>query len=428
MVIKIAVIGSKDFIQQVLFISHQMEEIEIEPYMYSHPKESLQIMQYLKPCDVIFFSGALPYYISKEMIEQLRIPNIYLQQDETALASSLLSILYHENIRPERISIDLMDASFVTNVFTDIGVSCTPHVMDYQDMLPNMFGIEEIVQFHFSLYKLGMVDLALTSVHAVYDKLIEIGVPTKRMIDPTKAIIQGVWDAKAKAQMVKSHSATVAVCLMSFLSSQNVQYELLDTFSRRVNGSFRQVDETSYILYTTRGDIEMLMKTNVIHELLVQSQGAVALGFGYGSTVKEAEQHAKVAESFARNNEMESCFYILTDEKELLGPFPKEKKVYSLKNNHPQFVKMAKETKLSPVNLSKIIQFSGSRSSLQFTAADLSDYLQVTRRTAERILKKLVEHDYATICGEEMPYQKGRPRTLYELKLPVYSVHTKPQA
>lgn len=421
MVTKIAVIGSKDFTKQLLQVAHQIEEIEIEPYIYSHPKESPEIIRYLKPCDVIFFSGALPYYISKGMTEQLRIPNIYLQQDETALASSLLSILYHENIRPERISIDLMDASFVTNVFTDINISNTPHVMDYQNRLPNMLEVEEITEFHASRYKLKMVDLALTSIHAVYDKLTEMGIPAKRMIDPTKAIIQGLRDAKAKAQLAKSHLATVAACVMSFLSSQNVQSELLSTFSRCVNGSFRKINETSYILYTTRGDIEMLIKTNVIHDIFLQSQGAIALGFGYGSTVKEAEQHAKIAENFARNNELESCCYILTGEKQLLGPFPKEQKMYSLKNNHPQFVKMAKETKLSPANLSKIIQFSQSRSDLQFTAADLSDYLQVTRRTAERILKKLVEHKYAVICGEEMPYQKGRPRTLYELKLPVYS-------
>lgn len=421
MVTKIAVIGSKNFMKQLLGVAHEIEEIEIEPYMYSHPKESLEIIKHLKPCDVIFFSGAIPYYISKDMIEQLRIPNLYLQQDETALASSLLSILYHENVKPERVSIDLTNASFVTNVFADIGIFSTSNIMDYKNMPQNMMlEVEEITEFHASRYKLGMVDFALTSIHAVYDKLIEIGVPAKRMIDPVKSIIQGLRDAKAKAQLVKSHLATVAACVVSFLSSQNVKLELLNEFSRHVNGSFRKITDTSYILYTTRGDIEMVMKTNVIHGMFAQSQGAIALGFGYGSSVKEAEQHAKIAENFARNNEFESCCYILTNEKQLLGPFPQEQKMYSLKNNHPQLVKVAKDTKLSPANVSKIIQFSQSRAELQFTAADLSDYLQVTRRTAERILKKLVEHKYAIVCGEEMPYQKGRPRTLYELKIPIY--------
>ncbi|MDD1368253.1 hypothetical protein PTB13_09285, partial [Bacillus sp. MHSD17] len=51
--------------------------------------------------------------------------------------------------------------------------------------------------------------------------------------------------------------------------------------------------------------------------------------------------------------------------------------------------------------------------------SDLSEYLQVTRRSTERLLKKLVDYGYAHICGEEMPYQQGRPRAIYELNLPL---------
>ena len=114
-----------------------------------------------------------------------------------------------------------------------------------------------------------------------------------------------------------------------------------------------------------------------------------------------------------------SLFYILTSDKDLFGPFPKEQRVQSLKNDNPELMKIAKETKLSPANLSKIIQFSQSHPSLKFTA-DLSEYLQVTRRSTERLLKKLVDYGYAHICGEEMPYQQGRPRALYELNLPLF--------
>ncbi|MEI4622513.1 transcriptional regulator [Bacillus pfraonensis] len=423
MVIKIAVIGSHDFMQQLLPVAHRMEDIEIEPYIYALPKESPEIIQHLNPCDVIFFSGALPYYISKEIREQMPIPSVYLQQDEMAFATSLLSVLYHQNIRPERISIDLVDSSFVTNVFHDIGIKNTPHVMGYQDMFPKMIEINEIVTFHYSKYQSGLIDLALTSVHAVYDELIERGVPAERMLDPTKSMIQGLQDAKAKAQLAKSNSATVAVCFVSFSSEHHMPIEHLNMFARGIHGSFRQVDKTSYVLYTTRGDIEGFINTSSFQTLFNNSKDPIALGFGYGSTVREAEQHAKIAQGFAANHPIESCCYILTDEKELLGPFPKEKKVHSLKNDHPELLKIAKETKLSPANLSKIIQFSKSRSSLQFTAADLSDYLQVTRRTTERILKKLVDYGYANICGEEMPYQQGRPRAIYELKIPIYSFY-----
>ena len=67
--------------ETLLPIAHKIEEIEIDPYIYLHPAESSELLKRLKPCDFIFFSGALPYYMAKEIREQLRIPSTYLQQD-----------------------------------------------------------------------------------------------------------------------------------------------------------------------------------------------------------------------------------------------------------------------------------------------------------------------------------------------------------
>ncbi|UYX52923.1 transcriptional regulator [Bacillus thuringiensis] len=420
MMIKIAVVGSKEFMENLLPIAHKLEEIEIDPYMYLHPAESSELLKRLKPCDVIFFSGALPYYMAKEIREQLRIPSTYLQQDETTVASSLLSIIYHQSIPPHKISIDLVDRSFITNVFHDIGLKETPQVMDYENMLWSNNEIKSIIDFHLAKYQSGEVDLALTSIHAVYDELQKIGIPSERMIDPTQSIIHGLKDAKIKAELAKSHSATVGACMISSLELRKSLIEQLDVISKELRGSFKQVDDMTFILYTTRGDIESIIKTNMIDNVFTSIEGRIAIGFGYGKTVKEAEQNAKIAQGFAKNNPIDRCFYILTSDKELFGPFPKDQRVQSLRNDHPELVKIAKETKLSPANLSKIIQFSQSHPSLKFTAADLSEYLQVTRRSTERLLKKLVDYGYAHICGEEMPYQQGRPRAMYELNLPLF--------
>ncbi|WP_257347302.1 transcriptional regulator [Pseudalkalibacillus decolorationis] len=421
MTTKIAVIGSADFINNIFSIAPRIEDIEIEPYVYQQPQEAAELIRLLKPCDAVFYSGVLPFYFSKEMQEQLPIPVLFLEQDEMAISSSLLSINYHQNIAIERISIDLIDSSFVENVLTDIGIDRAPrHVMDYADMLPNKFDATEIIDFHHSRFKSGETDFALTSVHAVYDELQQLGVPSQRMLDPTKALIRGLQDAKAQAESAKNHSATVAVSYISLPVPHGVQNNYLDVFANYIHASVQQIDDSSFKLYSTRGDIESLMKNGAFHELLLNWQEPVTVGFGYGATTAEAEQNAKIARSFATKHENESCGYILTEEKELLGPYPKENKTQRLRNDHPELLQIAKETKLSPANLSKIIQFSKSRQSLQFTAADLSNYLQVTRRSTERILKKLVDHGSVKIVGEEMTYQQGRPRAIYELNIPIY--------
>ena len=419
MMIKIAVVGSKEFMETLLPIAHKLEEIEIDPYVYLHPAESSELLKHLKPCDFIFFSGALPYYMAKEIREQLRIPSTYLQQDETTVASSILSVMYHQGVQPHKISIDLVDRSFIINVFHDIGIKESPQVFDYENMLWSKDEINRVIDFHVAKYQSGEAHLALTSIHAVYDELQKIGIPSERMIDPKQSIIQGLKDAKIKAELAKSHSATVGACIISSLELRDGLLEKLDVISKELRGSFKTIDEMTFILYTTRGDIESIIKTNMINNLFASIEGTIAIGFGYGKTVKEAEQNAKIAQGFAKNNPIDHCFYILTSDKELFGPFPKEQRVQSLKNDNPELMKIAKETKLSPANLSKIIQFSQSHPSLKFTAADLSEYLQVTRRSTERLLKKLVDYGNVHICGGEMPYQQGRPRAIYELNLPL---------
>lgn len=421
MLTKIAVIGSADFIRSIISILPQVEEVEIEPYMYEQPEEAADLVKSLKPCDALFFSGALPFYFSKELHEALPLPSLYLEQDETAIAVSLLSLISRNNISIERISIDLTETSFIKNILADIGIHRAPlHVIDYADKLPNKFDIKSIVDFHFSRFQSGETDWALTSIHAVYDRLCELGVPAQRMIDPIKSLVRGLQDAKARAELTKSHSATIAAGYIPLNRLSELQEKHLDTLAREMNASIQQLEEAAFSLYSTRGDVETVMTNAVFQQFILTWQEPVTIGFGYGFTVAEANRNARIAHSFANQHKHESCAYILTEDKELLGPFPKETKTQRLKNDHPKLLHIAKETKLSPANVSKVIEFSKSRQSLQFTAADLSEYLQVTRRSTERILKKLADHGFVKVVGEEMTYHQGRPRAIYELNMPIY--------
>ncbi len=419
---KIAVVGSAEFMERINSVSLQIPDIEIDAYIYQEPQEVNNLMRTLQPCDVVFYSGALPYYFSKEWREQYQIPTLYLRQDEMAVASTLLSIFYEKKISLERISIDLSDASYVTNVLEDIEIEVQPlHVIDYHEMLEQQFDLTKIITFHQNLWNLGIIDLAITSVHAVHDQLEQLGVPVIRMNSPKIALIKGLQAAKSKADLIKSQSAKVAVGYINIDKLCSQKREMLNAFAHDIHASIQQKDETLFALYSTQGDIETLMKKDVWHDFFAKTNGDKHAGFGYGESMTEADQNAKIALRFAENERDESSVYILTENKELRGPFPQEHKQQRLINDHPKLLKIAKQTKLSPANLSKVIQFGKSRNSLHFTAANLSDYLQVTRRSTERILKKLVDHGYVRVIGEEMTYQQGRPRAVYELNIPLYN-------
>jgi hypothetical protein len=408
---KIAVIGSREFFNKLLTAAPQVPNITIEPYIYQQPQEACELVKNLKPCDVLFFSGALPYYFSKKHLENLTIPTLILTQDEIAVAASLLAITHKSKIPIERISIDLFDASNLNHVLSESEIRIEYlKIMDLQHMLEGNFNLDSIVQFHFNLWKKGLTETALTSVHAVYHRLQSLGVPAVRMADPEISLLRGLQTAKDQAALCKSKASQVAV---GYLSLQDPEQDQITNLAQTLNAYIQPLNPTLFVLYSTRGEIDK----NRLNDFLEKWHGNIVTGFGFGSTVIEADQHAKIALRFAEKELNSKSGYILTEDKELVGPFPYEYKQHSLKNDNPELIQVAKETKLSPSNLSKIIEFSKSRQSRQFTAVDLTDYLQVTRRSTERIIKKLVDTGYVKIVGEEMVYHQGRPRAIYELHI-----------
>ncbi|WP_034756318.1 hypothetical protein [Rossellomorea vietnamensis] len=418
---KIALIGSREFIEHVqTSIVPDLNTIELIPYIYGEPQEASLHIKNLTPCDAVLFSGALPYFFSKEECHTLSVPVLYLEQDETALVTSLLYILHHHGIEPDRVSIDLMDLSFIDHAQSDLHLKNPPrYVMDYKERLPHTFHIDDYTDFHRQLFQDGQTDMALTSIHAVYNRLVELHIPCMRMIDPAKSLIRTIHEAHAQSLLSKRKAATIAAARLS-IQEWDGEREHLHELARLMNGTLqKKEDDASYTIYSNRGSIEHFMESTDFHSLF-QLEHPVLAGFGYGPTAAEAEANAQTALSFARKVDPDGCAFILNEEKELSGPYPDNSKKQHLKSDTPDMLSLAKQLKLSPANLSKLVQFYKSRSARDFTAAELSDYMQITRRSTERILKKLVDNGSAKIIGEEMTYAQGRPRAIYELTFPIY--------
>lgn len=61
------------------------------------------------------------------------------------------------------------------------------------------------------------------------------------MIDLKQSIINGLKDAKIKAELAKSHSATVGACMISSLELREGLLEQLDVISKELRGSFKKL-------------------------------------------------------------------------------------------------------------------------------------------------------------------------------------------
>lgn len=409
--IRIAVLGSANFIDRLKELKHELVSTRLDYYIYQSPVDATEIIKNIKPCDVVFFSGSLPYLFAKEAVEKLPVPAHYLKQDEMVITTTLLSVYFSHHIPIEQLSIDLMEPQLIQNVLEDIGQSEQyPHMLK----IDPTFELEKVADFHARLYHSGKTSLAITSIHAVFHALQDKKIPIIRMLDSKSNILKGLEDARSLALLVKSESAKIAIGFIQ--SNQEITEEVLKKIAATIQANHIQTDYHLYTFISTQGNVQIALESNIMEKWFDLVSFPIKIAFGYGKTVIEATQNAKDALQYV----MENTAYLINDHKELLGPYPNQQQQVQLKTNDPKLVQIAKNTKLSPANLSKIMQFSRSHSSVEFTAHDLEVYLQVSRRTTERLLKKLVDHGYARVVGEEMTYQQGRPRSIYELSFPTY--------
>jgi hypothetical protein len=415
LLIKIAVIGSSDFCHRTEQLVKNRNDIELNWYRYTEPSEAPSLLQTLKPCDAILFSGSLPHIYSKKILEKMSIPAVYLQQDETAVAITLLQLSAQNQQDLSRVSIDVRKQSNIEHVINDLEQSIQlPFIYLIQDDEK----IEAITSYHQSLFLQGETDIAITSVHAVFEQLQQYTIPARKMIDPESTILRSIEQAKQQALLQKSNSAQIAVGIIKAESPDQKFESFIDKVSSIMQARWNEKDG-DYTLYTSRGNIESTLKSKEFSAVFQTLDSKAKLAFGYGESIIDATENANVALNLIQQSDGHS-FYVLDSNKKLLGPYPQSGAAVEMKNTNPELVKMAEKTTLSPANISKLMHYSQTRQTKQFTANDLSLYLNVSRRTAERTLKKLVEFDYAKIIGEEMTYRQGRPRALYEFNFHAY--------
>ncbi|MGG4498472.1 GTP cyclohydrolase IIa [Brevibacillus reuszeri] len=434
MIIRIAAISSDEFVPRIRKNIHADANIHLTTYTYQNPKESAALLDLIDDCDVLLFAGPLPYFFAKEQIEQKKWPAVYIPSDEYTISLSLFHTMLNVPGGLDHISIDMPKAAYIEKVAEELGLrSPSWYVTDYSEIVEEKgtkFDVEEVIRFHREHWERSESKFALTGVDYVYARLRELNIPCAPFIVPDKNIRDAIHQAVAYGQLKISKNSQIAVGIAAIDQAEGASYqaesqlqdatiillqELLELV-KETDASIQKLGMDQFIIYGTRGSIEQMIEYKKIDRVLENVDHlykvTVTMGFGFGLTAKEAEAHARIGIYHARKGK-ESNAYLVTDEKEVIGPVNAEAKTYHLKSENKAVLEIAEKTGSSIATITKLIQYGKLRRDNRFTATDLAEYLQVSRRSSERTLKKLIDHQVVEVVGEEQPYQQGRPRAVY---------------
>lgn len=140
----------------------------------------------------------------------------------------------------------------------------------------------------------------------------------------------------------------------------------------------------------------------------------IQIGWGISFDIVSAYKNAKKA-LLACQKDHHHFTYLVTESQEMVGPLNSNRSIiYDLQPDAHIFA-LAKSLGIAPVNLEKLISLQKSRNMYEFTSSDLVYFLEITPRSASRILLKLSDGGLARPVRSVNLSGTGRSSTVYEL-------------
>jgi hypothetical protein len=428
--IRLGVVGPQDSINLVKDAAKEFHKIDIVPFAYKKIEETKDIILQNKPfVDQWFFSGQAPYYfavINKLILEE---EGSYVPLNGNSLYKTLLEAQVHEQKLLKKVSLDTIQEKEIVaiqNSIQSLKVSTFP----YKGYLP----AEDIVHFHVELYKKGEIDVAVTCIQAVFTRLKELGIPSYRVTPDVPSIQLMLQFLKERGESAWYKKAQTAILGIEVFHPSDVPQEqfysykmkhqelelkrLLLNYAEVIRGSFVQIGDGHFFIYSTRGEVELHLHDNSLLQLMeeskLHSKLQVRIGLGYGLTALEAEQNVRLAFQYARKHDT-PVIILINEEKQVIEQSRSLETIsYNGRVWGEQWESRLKDANISPAVVSKIKSLAHHYKKTQITSQELSVWLKGTERNARRILTEMERLELVKVSGEEQSGHRGRPKKIYE--------------
>lgn len=438
--VTVGFIGSVHSVARLSAAVAELPGVVLRTYPYSDPLQTRdQYARAIAENDAVCFSGTVAHYHRARELDR-DIPMIVGRFSEYTLVASLLAATAGTTTFAAQatrtindLSLDLPNPEVLVTVARDTGIELEARqIYDYRWVYRSRFSrpidVDEIVRFHVDRSESGAARLAITSVHAVHDKLVERGIPVMIMIDTLRHDLDLVRAAQQRVSIMRLEGALLAVVYLTSSGPtedapaaserRSALTSKLGSFATRVQHRLAAWQSSGLdMFYTTRADLDARLP-DLLSALgrtdLLPDEAAISLGVGVGRHLYEAEDHA--LQALRRATAGVRTAAVLVDEESrvqdlLSSVFVAEES----RHTSPWLVEIAEQAGMQTRSVLRWLTFLGARDFRPFTAAEWATASRTSPRTAERAVRKLLGIQAVTIVGQEQSLEAGRPRAVYQI-------------
>ena len=394
--IKLAILTPKNSSEK---IKNSLKEITCEiKYIFYNNLYDLEEL-YLKNAqkyDGIITSGPIGYEIIKNSVE-LFTPLYHFDISKGDLYKYLFNILKENpKIDFSRVYIDFISPEKKEYWFKDIFKKEEEPIF-YQINFSNKNLYETLKNNYINLKKEKKIDIVLTRISNMVNFLKSEKISFDFIFPSEENIKNTVLEVIKDIKILKSEKKQIIFGKLLF-----------DKISIDIEEEIHSISKNCIIKILDK-NIEILMlyedfiNSNIALNLKKKFRNNFLSGWGKGNNINEARHNAE--KSYIKNKETntEVIYLVSTNSETILSEINAKKK------KNIEIIEKLKKLNITKQNSEKLIELFKNQEKV--SCANLADYLNISERTANRLLLKLEENSLA--ISNLIKINRGRPKKIY---------------
>lgn len=418
---KIAIVGAEDSVEKIYkILSKNNQDVELVLKKEDKIENTTRyICENKDKVDGFYLTGIGVYHaLLRDEKEKIDTPVVFSKRSILGILKSFLEI---KELKTKKIGFDVVEEK----VFLDLCEEFNLNIQSYYHQEYNFEKTEkEYLKKYIELYKTKEVNCILTSFGYIYRELKKKKIPVYRIESTNLEIEEDFRELLYRIKLKKAQQNMISTVIFKINSNYTVNKlfekrgiieKMLLEYSKDVKGSVQGVAADEYIIISNSELVKKDFNLHLIHKLLelLKKNGIdIYVGIGEGDTVFNAEKNARNALRFCKK-ENENTIFICGDNY-IKGPLFNEHEYVFEKNEKIEEIK--NKTNINTDILQKISLNQKNDENTYFSSLELSKLLNLTERSVNRIIKKLIELELVESKKEDIKVGVGRPRRVFKFK------------
>lgn len=419
---KIAIIGAPDSVKKVYSIlSSAYSEINFVTRSTEKIDDMINFIQDIEEnVDGFYLTGIGIYSASNEKTN-IKKPVVYTKRGITGIVKSFWDF-QKDNcgtsiLKNMKIGIDVVDEKDFLETLEEFNIKIKSYYLQKYDYQKTE---AEYLEEYLKKIKSREINCVFTAFGYIYSALKEKNIPVYRVQATNSEIKKEFKNLLDRIKMSKAENSKISVEIIKILKSERISNNILSdklqfekellAYSQMVDGNIQTLGNDEYLILSNKGLLNAPENINTILSIIknYSSKGLIiSIGIGEGNTMFLSEKNARIALKISMGNGNNSIFF--SDGSEVKGPLMEKREILYKNSSDRKILEVSKNTGVSALYLEKIKSVIKKQDKNSFTSVELAEFLNISERSTNRIIKKIIESGYASVEYENS-FGAGRPR------------------